>query len=380
MNTCTDSAVRVGLTCAIASAAVFWSAAANGASAESVCARLAAQINGASAAVMRKADLDDRGLQRWITYPAVRLPHDTEVYRRVAAAWRIQFPREPGSAPPLMSVEALQGTGLFVANTTLGSDDCLAATFIDWQPGGPVRVIGGPQLPVPPCGRAGAWAGIARVMGRPAYVETAPVDSTNTDSVRYVMLWSGHAWRRPCAVSIRYAYSVRQLYCRAAARVCDAARGMFPDLGRRYHRYSLRLKAALNGGAGALPTFHPQGAADAQGRALLSRARRLGISRRLVPAGEASASGARHFSPVVAEFFPLRLEGALYLSAAVHSQHPSAASRRRHWLFVLFDAPRASSRQLVPLAAFTVHRSLSAQTSIGASDEAASPGPGRSRP
>ena len=380
MNTCIDSAVRVWLTCAIACAAVFWSAAANGASAESVCARLAAQINGASAAPMRKADFDDRGLGRWITHPAVRLPLDTEVYRRVAAAWRIQFPREPGSAPPLMSVEALQGTGLFVVNTVLGSGDCLAATFIDWQPGGPVRVIGGPQLPVPPCGRAGAWAGIARVMGRPAYVETAPVGSTSTDSVRYVMLWNGHAWRPPCAVSIRHAYSVRQLYCRAAARVCGAARGMFTDLGRRYHRYSLRLQVALNGGAGARPAFHPQGAPDAQGRALLSRARRLGIPRRLVPAGQAAAAGARHFSPVAADFFPLRLEGALYLSAAVHAQRPAAAFRRRHGLFVLFDAPRASSRQLVPLAAFTVHRTLSAETSIGASDEVASPGPGRSHP
>lgn len=379
MNMCTDPAVRAGLTCAIASAAVLWSAVANGASADSVCARLAAQINGASAAAMRKADFDHRGLQRWITYPAVRLPLDTEVYRRVAAVWRVQFPRESGSAPPLMSVEALQGTGLFVANTVLGSGDCLAATFIDWPPGGPVRVIGGPQLPVPPCGRAGAWAAIARVMGRPAYVETASVGSTSTDSVRYVMLWNGHAWRPPCAVAIRHAYTVRPLYCRAAARVCGAARGMFTDLGRRYHRYSLRRQAASNGRAGALPQFHPQGVPDAQAEALLSRARRLGIPRRLVPAGEASAAGTRHFSSA-AEFFPLRLEGALYLSAAVHSQRPAAASGRRHWLFVLFDAPRASSRQLVPLAAFTVHRILSAETAIAVSDAAASPGPGRARP
>ncbi len=380
MNTCTDSPVRVGLTCAIASAAVLWSAAANGASAGSVCARLAAQIIGTSAAVMHKAHSHDRGPERWITYPAVRLPPDTEAYRRVAAAWRTQFPREPGSVPPLISVEALQGTGLFVASTVLGSADCLAATFIDWQAGGPVRVIGGPQLHVPPCGRAGRWASIARVMGRAAYVETAPAVSTSTDSVRYVMLWSGHAWRRPCAVSIRYAYPVRQLYCRAAAGVCAAARRMFRDLERRYHRHSLRLKDALNGSARALPTFHPQGALDAHGRALLTRARRLGMPRRLVPADEGSAAWARHFSPSAAEFFPLRLEGALYLGAAVRSQRPSTAPPRRRRLFVLFDAPRASSPRLEPLAAFTVHRTLSAVTSIGASEQTASPRPGRAGP
>ena len=380
MNRCSDSAARVGLTGAIACAAAFWSAAANGASAGSVCARLAAQINGPSAAVMRKADLEERGLQRWITYPAVRLAQDTEAYRRVAAAWRTQFPRAPGSAPPLMSVEALQGTGLFVANTVLGSADCLAATFIEWQAGGPVRVIGGPQLPAPPCARALRWASIARVMGRAAYVETAPIDSTSTDSVRYVMLWSGQAWRRPCAVSIRYAYPVQQLYCRAAVGVCAAARRMVPDLGRRYHRDSLREKDALIGSARALPTFRPQGAADAQGQALLTRARRLGMPRRLVPAGEGSAAWARHFSPSAAEFFPLRLKGELYLGAVAHSQRPRTAPSRRRWLLLLFAAPRASSRRLEPLAAFTVHRTPSAVASIGVSDEAAAPSPGRARP
>ncbi len=380
MNTGAAPAVRVGLASLIAAAAVFWNAAASGASAASVCARLGTQIHGAAPAVRRAALLDNRPSQPWITYPAVRLPQDTEAYRRVAAAWRTGYSPRPGSAPPLMSVEALQGTGVFVANAILGSADCLAATFIEWQPGGPVRVIDGPQLPVSPCARAGDWAAVARVAGQPAYVETTSVNSAREDPVHYVMLWSGGKWSPPCAVSIRYADRVRQLYCRAGASVCGAAGRISPAVKRRYGRYSLGMKQALNGGGGALRIFLAQGAPDAQDGVLLARARRLGIPKRLVPAGAGPAAWARHFSPAAAVLFPLRLVGSRYLGAVVRSQSPRTASLRRDWLFVLFEAPQASSRHLVPLAAFTVHQTIAAVTSIRAAEGAASPSPAVLRP
>lgn len=42
-----------------------------------------------------------------------------------------------------------------------------------------------------------------------------------------------------------------------------------------------------------------------------------------------------------------------------------------HWVFILFQAPNASSQRLVPLAAFTVHRVTDGVRSIEARNDSA---------
>jgi len=210
------------------------------------------------------------------------------------------------------------------------------------------------------------------VLGQPAYIEYGSLDATNLDAVVVIAPWTGKGWGPPCPVSIRftYGYDVTLLYCGAAKTVCSAARKVAPEVERRYEAYSVSFIEAFNSGI-PFPKFQFRGPLEAKDRALVARARRLGIPTNVTPGSGAAPAYMRNLNPGATEYFPLPLEGKLYLGAADHNASPNPSWPE--WLFFVFEPPTARSRQLVPLAVITVQRGTTGVKSIEARNESAPP-------
>ena len=363
-----NPALRVYLIAVFASGALYSGAVA--AASQSVCTRLVTRMRRFPATVVKDATVSAWGMRPWITDPIVRLPQETRVYRRLASICRKQMPSGM-LIQPLTNIEALQGTGLFVVNQIAGSGDCLSSMFVEWKWGGTPRVIADPPSPpfFAPCALGGnGWAHSALVLGQPAYIDGTFPDPTNSDALMYFVTWNGKTWSRPCPVSIRYRYryEVRRLYCAGAQRLCRAAGAIAPQVRRRYTAYMVNLVNAFNGG-GPLPKFRFHGALSAPARALVARARRLGIPKAIAPGHELRPPWLQHLGPYGSEYFPLLIEGKLYVGVATRSsRHRRTAYLRHHWLFIVFQAPAANSGRLRALAAFTVHRVTTGVKSIQA--------------
>ena len=352
----------VGFLVLVAGAALCAKAGATSTPGPSVCTRLVTRMRRAPATVLQDVKSGDAWTP-WIIF-ADRVSSDSGAFRRIDSKWAAQF---KGPFPPLLSdVETLPGTGLFVANAILGSGDCLNSMFLDWKWGGQLRLVPQPQLPLDMCSRDDnpASGALAMVLGQPAYIGSRSLSGLNNDSLMLISRWTGKTWAPPCPVSIRftYRYGVTQLYCGAAKRVCNAARRIMPEVKRRYSAYNVSVFDALNNNNPA-PPFHFRRALRPQEKSLVARAERIGLPKRITPAS-ARPAWLRHLNSSTAVYFPLRLDGRLYVGAA--------DSRPYQWpgtFFFVFRAPNASARQLVPLAAYTVHRMTSGIKSIQARNQ-----------
>lgn len=355
--------------CAVAGIGAAWSiAVANAAVAPSICLRLATQMRGSPATV-----LEDRSAPKmspWII-TAVARPADGEpVYRYLPPVWR----RMGGNGATFPTIESLPGTDLSLVSAIAGSGDCLNFTFFEWREGSALRVVGDPPMSLGPlCSREGAWGGLATVLGQPAFIAYGSLDPDNMDSLLIVAPWTGKTWGRPCPVSIRfrYRYEVTPLYCGAAKDLCNAASGVAPEVKRRYHAWDVSFAEAFNGGGGLPPRFQFGNALSPQDQAIVARAQSMGIPQHLTPASDGGPEWLHHLSPYGSVFFPLRLGRNLYVGAAARSANASTAYSGRHWLFMVFQAPNASSQRLVPLAAFTVDRVTDGVRSVEARNDSA---------
>ena len=352
---------HVGLWSVVAVALLGGTAGAGSAAASSVCARLVRQMRRSPATVLQDLSPQRRAMAPWVTYPVLRLPTTTEAYPRIAALWA----RPMGSTPPpLTDIEVLPGTGLFVANAILGSADCLNATFFEWHWGSPPRLIDGPRLPLPPCSRDGAWGGLAVVLGRPAYLEFESLHPANSDLATLIAPWTGSGWGRPCRVSIRYTYryTATLRYCGATPGLCREAHKIAVAVERAYHAWLATDIDDFNPSAGMVqPAFHFGGAMSARGRSLVARARRLGVPKAVASGGGARPAWLRHLSRHGVQYFPVGLRRDRYVGAVDHNEYPMPGSR-----FFLLQAPRAHSRQLVPLAVFAMQWGANGVKSIRA--------------
>jgi len=374
MTRCPRVQLLFGLLVVAAGAAFCPNAGANSAAESSICTRLVAQMRRSPKTVVK----DSRQLELpgslgydhwmpWITVTNFGVSSDSGAFRRIDSEWAVhhQGPFPPG----LTSIDALPGTGLFVANAILGSGDCLNTMFVEWKWGSRLRVIPGPQLALDLCGRDDnpGWANPAMVLGQPAYIGSRSLNGTNGDALMLIARWNGKEWTRPCPVSIRFAYryAVTLLYCGASSGVCNAARRLSPEVTRRYEAYESSVFDALNDRS-PVPKFYFPGILGARGRSLVARARRIGIPKRIAPGSGAPPLWLRHLNPADAEYFPLRVDGKVYLGAADYKTYPWPGPSP---VFFVFRAPRASARRLVPLAAFAAQRVTSTVKSIQARNE-----------
>lgn len=378
MTYCTRVQLRIGFLVAVAGAVLSPTAGAKSATEPSICTGLVAQMRRSPATVVKD---NSRQLEHpeslgydhwmpWITTTNFRVSSDSGAFRGIDSEWATH--RKTPSPPGLTSVEALPGTGLFVANAILGSGDCLHTMFVDWKRGSHLRVIPKPQLGLDLCGRDNnpAWANPAMVLGQPAYIGSRSLNETNGGALMIIARWNGKGWAPPCPVSIRftYRYTVTLLYCGASRRVCNAARRLTPEATRRYEEYESRVFDALNDHS-PVPKFDFHRNSGAQGRLLVARARRIGIPKRVLPASAAPPVWLRHLNPVDAEYFPLRVDGKMYVGAADIKVIPSSGPSP---LVFVFRAPRRSARRLIPLAVLAAQRVTSGVKSIQARNESPS--------
>lgn len=355
---------------ALAGLGAAWSkAGAESAAAPSICARLVRQMRASPATVLKEGVSK---LLPWIVNAVPRPAEAQPVYRYLPRVWRTMGGR--GATFP--TIESLPGTDLSMVSAIAGSGDCLQFAFFEWKPGSAFHAIADPPMDSEGlCSRQGVWGEYAAVLGQPAFIAYGSLNPDNLDFLAVIAPWKGKNWGRACPVSIRFAYryEVTRLYCGASQEACDAARKVAPEVRRRYHAWDVSGIDAFNDYGGMPAKFLFGGAPSAQGQALVSRARRIGIPGDLTPGDDASPAWLRHLSPYASVYFPLTLDGHVYVGAAARSaNNRRTAYLRHHWLFILFQAPHAGSQRLVALAAFTVHRVTSGVRSITARNESAS--------
>lgn len=366
--------LRFGFLVIIAGAALCLGAVARTTDAPSICTRLVAQMRRSPATVIQDwrklKPVDSLGYDHWmpwITVTKFGVSSDSGVFRRVDAEWAARFRGPFGGG--LTSVDALPGTGLFVANAILGSGLCLNPLFVEWKWGKRLRVISGPEIPLPLCERDNnpSWANPAMVLGEPAYVGSRGLGGSNAGALMFIARWNGIRWTRPCPVSIRftYRYAVTSLYCGTSSGVCNEARRLTPEVVRRYGAYETSVFDALNDRT-PIPKFQFGSAPGTRERSLLARARRIGLPKRIAPGSGAPPVWLRHLNPADVEYFPLRVGGNVYVGAADYRPYSWPGPNP---VFFVFRAPRASTRQLVLLAAFTARSLTSGIKSIQARNE-----------
>jgi hypothetical protein len=325
--------------------------------AASICSRLVRQMRLSPATVAK-----DETVPKMLPWIVPAQPHQAEeepVFPLLAPKWHLPLPP---------TIESLPGTDLFMASTNLGSLDCLNGMLVEWKRGSAVRVLSWPELPTPPCGRAGVWGGLATVLGQPAYIEYGSLNPNNRDSVVVIARWQGKSWGRPCPVSISftYRYDVTLLYCGATKKLCDAARRVAPEVKRVYAAYLVSFNEAFTNGV-PFPKFHFRGPLSVEDRALVARAQRIGLPKRVTPGTGVPPAWLRNLNPGAAEYFPLPVNGKLYLGVADRKVYPSRGWPG--WVFFVFQKPSASGQRLIPLAAFTVNRVTSGVRSIEAKND-----------
>ncbi|HJS92326.1 MAG TPA: hypothetical protein VJ738_20340 [Steroidobacteraceae bacterium] len=354
MNRQTRIAILVNLWAVAGIGAVCPTGSAKSAVAASICSRLVRQMRLSPATVAK-----DETVPKMLPWIVPAQPHQAEeepVFPFFAPKWHLPLPP---------TIESLPGTDLFMASTILGSMDCLNGMFIEWKRGSAVRVLSWPDIPTSACSRAGVWGGLATVLGQPAYIEYGSLNPNNMDSVVVIAPWEGKNWGRPCPVSISftYRYDVTLLDCGATKELCDAARRVAPEVKRRYDAYLVSFNEAFTNGV-PFPKFRFRGPLSAGDRAIVARARRIGIPKSVAPGTGAPPAWLRNLNPGAAEYFPLPLDGKLYLGAADSKVYPSTGWPG--WVFFVFETPTASGQRLIPLAAFTVNRVTSGVRSIEA--------------
>lgn len=265
-----------------------------------------------------------------------------------------------------------------------GSGDCLQYQFFERKRGGAVRLLGSPPIESDLCSRDGTSGSLATVLGEPSFIVYGS-DNPDTNGPRLnIVRWKGTHWGPACHVSIQWMhkYPVRLRYCGSNSAVCVAARKIAPAVERRYEKYSAEQNADFNEiGTFSFKGFQFQSTFTAEGRALVGRARRIAMSRVTKDERRGAPSWLRNVIPGDVAFFSLRLDRKLYVATTSSPDLPRwivphakryfgevGAERKNGSLLVVYQAPRAHSQQLVPLAVLTMHSGTSGIKLIEAGD------------
>lgn len=345
----------------------------------SICSRLVAQLHASPATVLNENTM----LPPWVVnaspYPAQRDP----AYRHLPRDWRTMG--GGGASPP--TIESLPGTALSMVSEFSGSLDCLGYQFFERKREGAVQLLGSPPIQSDLCERDGTSGSLATVLGKPAFIVYGS-DNPDINGPRLnIFPWKGTSWGPVCHVSIQwmYRYPVRLRYCGSDRAVCAAASKIAPAVDRRYERYWAEQNRDFNEiGTFSFRGFRFQDTVTVQGRALVARARHIAMSRVTAAESHRPTSWVRTQLSVEVALFSLRLGGKLYVASATNGTslirwivppakgyfddiggNPPAANGS---LLVVYQAPRARSHQLVPLAVLTVHSRVRGIKSIEAGD------------
>ncbi len=349
--------------------------------AASICSRLVTQLRASPATVLNDLVVKKTMLPPWIVNASSHPAQGDPVYRHLPPEWRTMGGR--GASFP--TIEGLPRTALSMVSAFAGSGDCLQYQFFERKQAGAVRLLGSPPIQSDLCSLAGTSGSLATVLGKPAFIVYGSDNPDNHGPRLNIMPWKGTRWGPACHVSIQWThrYPVRLRYCDADRAVCVAARKSAPAVERRYERYFAEQDADFNDiGTFSFRGFRFQSTLTAEGRALVGRARRIAMSRVTEDERHGAPSWLRGVFSADVPLFSLRLDGKLYVASATGGPNlirwivPPAkgyfnevgGDRNNGPLLVVYQAPRAHSHQLVPLAVLTMHSRTSGVKSIEAGD------------
>ena len=350
----------------------------------SICSRLVAQLRASPATVLNDLLVKKTMLPPWIVNASSHPAQGDPAYHYLPPDWRTMGGR--GASFP--TIESLPGTELSMVSAYAGSGDCLQYQFFERKRGGAVRLLGSPPIESDLCSRAGTSGSLATVLGEPSFIVYGS-DNPDINGPRLnIIPWKGTSWGLTCHVSIHWLhrYPVKLRYCGSDHAVCVAARRVAPAVERRYEKYSAEQNADFNEiGTFSFKGFRFQSTLTTEGRAIVSRARGIAMSRVTEDEHRGAPSWLRNVIPGDVAFFSLSLDGKLYVATTtggpdraglLHWIVPYAkryfsevgAERENGSLLVVYQPPRARSQRLVPLAVLTMHSGTSGIKSIEAGD------------
>lgn len=346
----------------------------------SICSRLVVKLRASPATVLN----DKKMLPPWIVNATSNPAQGDPAYRNLPPVWRTMG----GRGASLPTIESLPGTELSMVSAYAGSGDCLQYQFFERKRGGAVRLLGSPPIESDLCSRAGTSGSLATVLGEPSFIVYGS-DNPDINGPRLnIIPWKGTSWGLTCHVSIHWLhrYPVKLRYCGSDHAVCVAARRVAPAVERRYEKYSAEQNADFNDiGTFSFKGFRFQSTLTTEGGAIVSRARRIAMSRVNEDERRGAPSWLRNVIPGDVAFFSLNLDGKLYVATTtggpdraglLHWIVPHAkryfgevgAERENGSLLVVYQPPRARGQRLVPLAVLTMHSGTSGVKSIEAGD------------
>ena len=350
----------------------------------SICSRLVVKLRASRATILNDLVVKKTMLPPWIVNATLNPAQGDPAYRYLPPVWRTMGGR--GASFP--TIESLPGTELSMVSAYAGSGDCLQYQFFERKQGGAVRLLGSPPIESDLCSRDGTSGSLATVLGEPSFIVYGS-DNPDTNGPRLnIVRWKGTHWGPACHVSIQWThrYPVKLRYCGSNSAVCVAARKIAPAVARRYEKYSAEQNADFNEiGTFSFKGFRFQSTLTTAGRAIVSRARGIAMSRVTEDEHRGAPSWLRNVIPGDVAFFSLSLDGKLYVATTtggpdraglLHWIVPHAkryfseggTERENGSLLVVYQPPRARSQQLVPLAVLTMHSGTSGIKSIEAGD------------
>lgn len=310
-------------------------------SAPSLCTRLADKLRRAPRKVAEDAAASSRWLQPWIVFARRRAVKKVAAYHKILHIWHSS--RDP--RPPT-TIEWLHGASIIRASRR-DAVDCSHAMFFMWRPGTALSVLSRPPLTVTPCLYEHQLGRLATVLDTPAYVESETLDDTRLDPLMLISAWSGSSWTRPCPVAIRFTYGARLKrgwrYCGAHRAVCAAARRAASAIERRYHEYFISSVDIVTEPMRTLRIRFGE-SLNAHAWALISRAQRLATVKSIAAIHGALPPWTHDFNLQDIDYFSLRLNGKQYVGAISPLVYGVGT------LYGVYQAPRAGSKRLIPLA------------------------------
>lgn len=268
------------------------------------------------------------------------------------------------------------GRRAFGSAKVAGSAECQSSAFAVLSTDGSIHVLNAPQGYTAPC-----WnmqGNLGTVLGHPAYIEYGTVSPTTDDSLTRVTPWTGGGWGRACEVTVEltHRFKIGRQFC-GNPKLCRAASAIAADVASEYLRYRQQPTPSMQsiGPDEQVPHFeygqseplNPRGStvvADAWH--LLARQNQTNLPGAPVMYGTYASVFPKFefngpndgwdysFSYVDFAFFPLILEGQLYLGAVAHNGVAWREGPRT--LVAVYEAPQPGQRELIPLAGIAVER------------------------
>lgn len=195
----------------------------------SLCARLADEARRAPSEVWATPD----PLAAWVKPTGSARQSPTVTSLANDAHWRELLAVTEGQS---VGVQQLEGAPVYLVEAFAGTANCQSLVLVEARPGRPAR-----RLPPPfdlehmdLCMTQSA--GLAQVLGRPAFIAGGAPSMVSPDLHYRVAAWTGQGWGQACGLKLRRgtAMAPEKRFCAPGAQVCAAGQAEAEKLAQAY--------------------------------------------------------------------------------------------------------------------------------------------------